>query len=657
MKKNIFICCVLIALLAALFSGCARDVNIETAELPAAQTETPEAETAQDASPRIDLNAGTAVPAQAVWADPAQLSIIAAGSYELSGSLEGKILVDADGPVTLILDGVTLVGESCLDIRSNDTVTLVAAAGTENVFTDALPASASGEASSAEPASAEPDADAAEPDGTDIDTEAETEAEEPDATGAVITSKAPLVLAGGSVAVSANVNNGIRAKDGLTVQSGTLTVTAANHGVRAKSGITVLDGQVSVTAGGDALRAEAGRVTPGAVSIAGGAVVLSAAGRGIDAEDLVSVSDGTVSITAEDDGIRADTVDITGGWLTLDTGCDGIQAVSLLSVSGGQLDLTTGGGGGSAINHAGDAFGPMMWSSSTATELENSAKGLKSDGDIAISGGVIGLSTADDSIHCSAVCTVDGGEITILSSDDGIHADDMLVINDGVIAIDDCFEGLEAFAVEIHGGDVVIRAVNDGINANGQEMMFRRSSDIQETEITSASGAATTYVLISGGSLNLVVTGNSNNMGDGIDSNGAVYITGGEVIVSTFGTFMENGIDTGWGGPVVTGGKVIAGGSSTMAEGFSSSSTQCCAVIATNSTSANTEVVLSDEDGNVLWSVTLADTFSCLQISHPDMQVGHVYTLSYGSQSTTLDFTSTNLIESTRGFGFGGRPF
>ena len=100
---------------------------------------------------------------------------------------------------------------------------------------------------------------------------------------------------------------------------------------------------------------------------------------------------------------------------------------------------------------------------------------------------------------------------------------------------------------------------------------------------------------------------------------------------------------------------VIAGGSSTMAEGFGEASTQCAAVVATSYMPDGTEVVLFDSEGNILWDVVLADAFSCLQISHPAMQVGHVYTLTYGGESATLDFTSSNLVNNSRGFGF--RPF
>jgi len=619
---NSISCLLLAVLYLAVAAACGASPT------PAAPAETAAPVPEEAAIPLLDLRERADVPDRAVWSGDI-LTITGAGDYRLTGSLAGRVTVDADGPVTLICEGVTLTGENCLYVRSGDAVTLLGDAGTENVFIDALPEPASGEASgSPEAASAEPEA----ADGDLTEDAAEEDAETEDASGAVITSKAPLLFAAGSFTVNANVNNGIRAKDGLAVQAADLTVNAANKGLRVRGTIAVLCGELTVTAGGDALCAEDGRVAPGSVELRGG----------------------TVTLTAGDDGITADRILTTDGvTLTVESQHDGLQAVSDLTVAGGTISVTTGGGGGSAIEHPGESFGP--WAQTSASEKSGSAKGLKSDGSITVSGGDLTLNTDDDSIHCATLFTMDGGSVTICSSDDAIHADDWLVIHGGTVRIDDCFEGLEAFAVEIRGGDTVIRAVNDGINSNGPEMMFRRSTDTEDDAFASLSGASVCYVLMAGGRVDLAVTGSSMNQGDGIDSNGAVYVTGGELIVSTFGTFMENGIDTGWGGPVVTGGRVIAGGSSTMAEGFSSYSTQCAAVVATSYMPDGTEVVLSDAAGNVLWDVVLADAFSCLQISHPDMQVGQVYTLTYGGQSTTLDFTDSNLISNARGFGF--RPF
>ena len=600
----------LLAALAVMLAGCG------TATVPAADKNAAALDETAESVPEgivpLDLDAGAAAPAQAVWTSETELSITAAGAYRLSGSLEGRITVDADGPVELILAGVTLTGPKCLEILSEDPVTVTAAEGTENALSDG----------------------AAESDG---------------AAPWVITSKAPLTLDGaGSLTVTAGASGAIRCKDDLTVRGELLTVSAAGTGLKADGALTVEGGILRVYSGGDGMAADARRLADGTVLISGGTVELYAGDRGIDGETAVSLAGGDLTIVSGDDGIRGGSVEITDGGLSLTAGRDGVQAGTLLTVSGGTLSVTTGAGGGGAIDHPGESFGP--WSQ--AAEDTGSAKGLKCDGDITLSGGVIDLNTEDDSVHCGGVFTQTGGDLTILSGDDGIHADDMLIIGGGTVTMTDCFEGLEAFAVEIRDGDVFIRSVNDGVNANGPEGMFGGSQEFQ-----SVSGASTTYFLMSGGTLDLAVTGSMSNMGDGVDSNGAVYITGGEMVVSTYGTFMENGLDTGWGGPVVTGGAVIAGGSSTMAEGFSSGSTQCCAVVPTSYMPDGTEVVLTDEAGTVLWSVTLRDAFSCLQISHPAMTAGHVYTLSYGGETTALDFTAATNISSARGFGGPGRPW
>lgn len=614
MKKNalirpIALCALLLCALSAMVlpAGCAS----RTAG-PAASSETKiQADPAASPDADITLSVRTGVrpldlaapqnaPDGVTYADGAY-AVTAAGVYRLTGSLEGSLTVTADGPVELIFAGATITGPDCVRILSADPVTLTAEKGTLNILSDG--------------AFAEPSA-------------GEEEAAE-DASGAVVYSKAPLTIGGeGSLTIRAQINNGIRCKDTLTIGSGDVDVSAANHGLKAKGSLSVTGGVLTVAAGADGLVAEETRLDSGTVSIAGG----------------------SVSITAADDGIRTGTALISDGVISIESGCDAIQAADDLTVSGGTLSVAAGGGGGNAGSKSGDSFGP--WSQAAAADV--AGKGLKSDGTIHISGGSIDLNTADDSIHCGTVFTMDGGHVAICSSDDAVHADDMLIVNGGVISITDCFEGLEAYAVEIRGGSVDIRAVNDGVNANGPEGMFGGMG--QNTGFVSVSGAERTYFLQSGGTLNLVVTGSMNNMGDGIDSNGYVIISGGELIVSTFGSFMENGIDTGTGGPIVTGGMVIAGGSSAMTESFSSYSTQCCAVIATSATPANTEVTLADEDGNVLWIATLEDSFTNLQISHPDMTVGHIYTVSYNGQTTTLDFTETNLISSSRGFGFG-RPF
>lgn len=606
-----------LALTLSLLAGCSGPGTRSAAEdVGPAQVQ------ADDAPVTLDLSQSQTLPEGVEYADGV-FTVRLAGTYSISGVSRDRLVVDADGPVELILSGVGLTGPKCLQLLSGDPVVLTAAEGSVNTLSDG---------------GGTPD----------------------DYAGAVLYAKSPLTIGGqGALNVLAGLNNAIQCHDGLTVGGGTVTLRAAGAGIKVRGDLVLAGGSLDIESGGDGVAADAGRLSGGGVSLLGGGLTIRAGARGIDAEGAVCLGDGVwdglptvgqADITAVRDGIRAGSFVMDCGSLVLDAGEDGIQTADALYVRDGALSVTSGGGGGSAISHPGESFGP--WAQSASAQDDASAKGLKSDGNITLSGGVIDLNTANDSIHCGGVFTMDGGSLTLLSSDDALHADDMLVINDGSVNIVDCFEGLEAFAVEVRGGDIVIRAVNDGINCNGPEMMFGGRS--QDRDFQSVSGASVTYYLQTGGSVDLVVTGTMSNMGDGVDSNGAVYVTGGDLIVSTYGSFMENGIDTGWGGPVVTGGRVIAGGSSAMSEGFGESSTQCCAVVSTSYKPDGTPVTITDEDGNVIWSVVMADGFSCLQLSHPDLKEGHIYTVAMGEEVQTLDFTSTTNISRSRGFG---RPF
>ena len=675
MKRINVISLIAVLALALLLSGCAASGGETAADTPEPAADSGAALLPADGSTLIDLDDPEAL-AWLLDRDGA-VTLTVPGTYRLTGSRQSPVVVDADGPVELILDGVSLMNAGCLQIRSGDAVTVTTAPGSENTIFC-------------------------------MDSEA-------------VSSRAPLTFGGeGILNILSGYDTAVHAKAEVAVIGGDMLVCAADDGVKSQGTLAVSGGTITVVAGGDGLQADAGRLTDGDIVISGGSLAVRTTGNGLDAEgavsvlggsvsihaaddgvkaaeidvsdgslavvttdtesadaeapddaettaeedaetllyagdglqaDAISVSGGYLSVTSADDALRAGTLEITGGTIVIDSDGDGLQADTLLTVEDGVLDITTGGGGGNAINHAGESFGP--WSRSAAAADEASTKGIKCEGDITISGGTITLSTADDAIHCGVLCTIEAGGITICSSDDAIHSDDMLVICGGDINIEDCFEALEAYAVEIHGGDIVLRAVNDGINANGPEGWFGWGQS-RETETASLSGSSISYVRMTGGRVDLVVTGSMSNQGDGIDSNGAVYVDGGELIVSTFGTFMENGIDTGAGGPVVTGGIVLAGGSSTMQEGWSSSSTQCCASLPTGTQAGGTEVVLIDNDtGEVLYSAVMADTFSSLLISHPAMMAGKTYTVTYGSGSSTLDFTTSNVVNLSGGWGFG----
>ena len=125
----------------------------------------------------------------------------------------------------------------------------------------------------------------------------------------------------------------------------------------------------------------------------------------------------------------------------------------------------------------------------------------------------------------------------------------------------------------------------------------------------------------------------------------------------------------------INGGYIFIAGSSGMAEGFSSDSTQCGALLAVTNGSAENTVSLADSKGNVILSYTPSKKYSALNISSPDMKTGETYTLYTGitelnsriskggtisDGSSFLEYTQTDVTYSDIKGGFGpggnGRP-
>lgn len=417
-------------------------------------------------------------------------------------------------------------------------------------------------------------------DGTDYtfsDSYSSAEEEEPNA---CLYSKSDLVIAGsGSLTVNANYNNGITGKDTLFIQKASVTVTAVNHGINGKDSLTIKDADITVTSGGDALRS-------------------------------TNDSDTTLGYLV-----------ITGSALKLTAGEDGIQAETILTISGG---TATAGGAGQSISD------------------DTSAKGLKAGTQVTVTGGILQLNCCDDAIHSNGDVTISGGSFTIATSDDGMHADDTLSISSGTIDITRSYEGLEGAKVLISGGKISIVASDDGINAAGGSDQsgfggFGFAPD--------AFGGSGDYLIrISGGAVTV------NASGDGIDSNGDIEVTGGELYISGPTSNGDGTIDCD-GSATITGGIVVAAGSTGMAENFGTASTQG-SILVNLSGSAGQTITLKDSDGDILASFTPAKAFGCVVVSAPGVAQGGTYTIAAGGASTTV--TMESLIYGSGMGGFGG---
>ena len=139
-----------------------------------------------------------------------------------------------------------------------------------------------------------------------------------------------------------------------------------------------------------------------------------------------------------------------------------------------------------------------------------------------------------------------------------------------------------------------------------------------------------------------------NATGDGLDSNGSIKMTGGEVHVDG-PTNNGNGPLDYNGTFVITGGELIAVGSSGMVQNVSTSSTQNT-VLVNLSSSTTGDISL----GNITYSPS--KSYQSILISSSSLETNKEYTLKAGSTSQSVTLTSTVTGSSSQGMGGGMGP-
>lgn len=298
---------------------------------------------------------------------------------------------------------------------------------------------------------------------------------------AAVFSKDTLTINGaGALTVESPAGHGIAVKGKLKITGGSVHITASRHGAAGKNGVYICGGTLDITAGQDGLHAENNEdTTRGMVFISGGSVRIAADG-------------------------------------------DGIDAGSTLEITDGDFDIVTGGGSQNAPAHQEERGGRgwFGWQDSAGSSAQDSvsAKGLKAGGSVTLSGGNFTLDCQDDAIHSNADVTIAGGTYQIATGDDGVHADENAVISGGTIVISASYEGIEGQRIEISGGEIDVTASDDGLNAAGGDS----GGDTRRSFMQSSGN---NELIISGGYIVIDAAG------DGLDSDGNLSVTGGNVYV------------------------------------------------------------------------------------------------------------------------------
>lgn len=297
------------------------------------------------------------------------------------------------------------------------------------------------------------------------------------------------------------------------------------------------------------------------------------------------------------------------GQLTINSKANGIVGKDSVAIKDGTLNVTSDKDGIKSNN------------------TKDSQKGY-----ILIEGGNITIIANDDGLHSNGSLTVEKGELTIDAKDDGIHADGQLMVNDGTVNINNSSEGIEGQYIIINSGDISIVSTDDGMNATDSSVSEQNASDtksdISKADISTQgemmdSKSSDCSITINGGNITV------NAAGDGIDSNGDIYVNGGIIYVSGPTNNGNGALDCGDNNNriVITGGTLLAIGSSKMAEFPSSDSTQYILGFTPEQQDSNTVIKIKDSKDNVIFDYTSLKTFSSICFSSDKLKENETYTL------------------------------
>ena len=314
--------------------------------------------------------------------------------------------------------------------------------------------------------------------------------------------------------------------------------------------------------------------------------------NGITSKDKLKITGGTVDIKAVDDGMMGrDLVAVQAGTVAIDAGGHGIKT-------------------------------------------SNYKEGSK--GYISLAGGSFTIKSGEDAVHSSGGLDVSGGDLHINAGDDGIHGEVSIAIAGGTIDIAQSNEGIEAPAVVISGGKTNVVSMDDGVNisnsaesAEGGGGAAPGAGSARAGGPGGARGASVQHMLtITGGNLTV------NSKGDGLDSNGSITMSGGTVIVN--GPTENNNGSLDYDGTfVMTGGFLVAAGSSGMVQATSDKSTQAGVLMTfTKTQQAGALVHLEDSAGNAIITFAPSKNYQSVFVSSPNLKQNASYTLSSGGSST-----------------------
>jgi hypothetical protein len=338
--------------------------------------------------------------------------------------------------------------------------------------------------------------------------------------------------------------------------------------------------------------------------------------------DLTLNGSGTLTISGnyKHGIVSKDELVITGGTYDINAVKDAINGKDCVKIMDGELTLNAATGNGLQSKNSDDTTKGYVYISGGTIDIVSSVEGIEGTA-IVIEDGIININSSDDGFNAASPSTEATTDTTMVpttvkdpSTDSTTTAQEPVGRKPGAAPNGDVPNG------QTTDGEFPSGGMDGRGDFGGGENPF----DIDEN----------CYISILGGTITI------NAQGDGIDSNGSLYVSGGTSYVDGPTENMNASIDYVGTGEI-TGGIIIATGSAGMAQGFGETSTQCSMLYnLASSVNSNTAVTLTNAAGKEVISYVPSKQYHSVVISSPELIQGETYILTCGEQITEITLSS-----------------
>ena len=354
------------------------------------------------------------------------------------------------------------------------------------------------------------------------------------------------------------------------------------------------------------------------------------------------LSDGQITVNAPE---KAKVQLVLDG---LDVTCSGSAAINIVNAD--KVFFTTAPGSSNSLRSTAELDGDVSGAiysevdisfngSGSLSVVSDKGHGIATKDDLKICSGDYSISAAKRGLSGKDSIRIGGGSISISAEGDGLHtAHDksekgFVFISGGSLDISCTKDGIDATNyVRIIGGSVSITAGSDGINVAGAEDTGMQP-DGSRFELA-------------GGIVSILAAE------DGIDSNGSISVSGGQLFISAAPRGGDGALDYGSSADI-SGGTVIAACSGDMAANFSAASNQGSILYRFEKPhAAGEEISLADSKGKVLLSFSPESDWQAVVLSSSDIIPGGSYTLTAGEESAAIEMDGS-IYGNGFGFSFG----